>query len=60
VYLFSEFETVVCATVGLVANFLAAHGLKLERYEPCGEESAGKKPSKKPFGGLVVAVSVRI
>lgn len=36
-----------------VANLLEAHGLRLERYEPFGEESA----NEKPFGGLVVAVS---
>ena len=27
-----------------VASFLAAHGLKVERYERYGEESANKKP----------------
>jgi len=36
-----------------VSNLLETHKLKLERYEPFGEESA----NKKPFGGLVVAVS---
>lgn len=37
-----------------VVNLLEAHGLKLERFEPFGEESA----DSKPFGGLAVAVSV--
>jgi O-methyltransferase involved in polyketide biosynthesis len=36
-----------------VATLLEAHRLTLERYEPFGEESA----NKKPFGGLVMAVS---
>ncbi|MCG8346956.1 MAG: hypothetical protein MI924_04165 [Chloroflexales bacterium] len=36
-----------------VAKLLVAHGLKLERWEPFGEECA----NKKPFGGVVAAVS---